>query len=215
VTTVTILGAGNMARGIATRLLAAGGNTVRILAPHAEHAPGLAAQLARGDGASVSGGGADEPLDGEVVVLAVWYDAAVEVAERRAGELAGKIVIEISNPVDVSTFDGLVTPPGTSAAEEVAARAPDARVVKAFNTTFAGTLVNGQVAGQQLDVLLASDDDDAKARVAGLVEAAGLRPVDAGPLRRARQLEQTGFLHMALQNALGTGFGSALKIVTP
>jgi predicted dinucleotide-binding enzyme len=150
VTTVTILGAGNMARGIATRLLAASGNTIRILAPHAEHATGLAAQLAGDAGASVSGGGADEPLDGEVVVLAVWYDAAVEVAERRAGELAGKIVIDIANPVDVSTFDGLVTPPGTSAAEEVARRAPEARVVKAFNTTFAGTLVDGQVAGQQL-----------------------------------------------------------------
>jgi hypothetical protein len=128
VTTVTILGAGNMARGIATRLLAASGNTIRILAPHAEHATGLAAQLAGDAGASVSGGGADEPLDGEVVVLAVWYDAAVEVAERRAGELAGKIVIDIANPVDVSTFDGLVTPPGTSAAEEVARRAPEARV---------------------------------------------------------------------------------------
>jgi 8-hydroxy-5-deazaflavin:NADPH oxidoreductase len=75
-------------------------------------------------------------------------------------------------------------------------------------------LVDGQVAGQELDVLLASDDD-AKARVAGLVEAEGLRPVDAGPLHRARQLEQTGFLHVALQDTLGTGFGSALKIVTP
>jgi NADPH-dependent F420 reductase len=215
VTNVTIVGAGNMARGIATRLLAAGGNTIRILAPHAERATALAAQLSSDDGGPVSGGGADEPLDGEVVVLALWYDAAVDVAERRAAELAGKIVIEISNPVDVSTFDALVTPPETSAAEEVARRAPDARVVKAFNTTFAGTLVEGQVAGQQLDVLLASDDDDAKAQVVGLVEAAGLRPVDAGPLRRARQLEQTGFLHMTLQNTLGTGFGSALKIVAP
>ena len=114
-----------------------------------------------------------------------------------------------------SSFDRLVTPPDSSAAEEIAGRLPGARVVKAFNTTFAGTLVEGEVDGKPLDVLLAGDDDGAKAEVASLVEAGGMRAVDAGPLRRARQLEHLGFLHMALQDTLGAGFGSAVKFVTP
>ncbi len=88
-------------------------------------------------------------------------------------------------------------------------------MVKAFNTTFAATLVAGEVAGQPLDVLLAGDDADAKAQVAALVEAGGMRPIDAGPLRRARQLEHLGFLHMALQEALDSGYGSAVKLLTP
>ena len=86
--------------------------------------------------------------------------------------------------------------------------------MKAFNTTFAGTLVAGEVAGQPLDVFIAGDDDEAKETVAGLVRAGGLNPIDAGPLRRARELERLGFLHMAIQDALGTGYGSAVKVIS-
>jgi 8-hydroxy-5-deazaflavin:NADPH oxidoreductase len=86
-------------------------------------------------------------------------------------------------------------------------------VVKAFNTTFAGTLQEGKVGDQQLDVLIAGDDTDAKASVARLVEGGGMRVVDAGPLRRARQREALGFLHMALQESLGTGYRSAVKFL--
>src|SRR5215207_5548432 len=211
--TVTIVGAGSMARGIATRLLA-GGADVQILARTAEQAAGLAGELG-GAGGSVTGSGVQEPLRGEVVVLATPYDAALEVAVTRGEELAGKVVVDITNPVDWATFDRLVTPADSSAAEEIAKKLPAGTpVVKAFNTTFAGTLGSGQVGGQQLDVFLAGDDEDAKATVSRLVEAGGLRAVDAGPLRRARQLEQLGFLHMALQDKLGTGFGSAVKVVT-
>ena len=85
--------------------------------------------------------------------------------------------------------------------------------MKAFNTTFAGTLSEGQVAGQPLDVLIAGDDEEAKATVAQLVEDGGLRPIDAGPLKRARELEAAGLLHMTLQGPMGTGFGSALKLL--
>ncbi len=84
--------------------------------------------------------------------------------------------------------------------------------MKAFNTTFAGTLLEGEVAGQQLDVLLAGDDDEAKRKVSQLVSDAGLRPIDAGPLRRAEQLEQLGFLHITLQQPLGLGFASTVKL---
>ena len=130
-----------------------------------------------------------------------------------SNRLAAKVVVDITNPVNTETWDDLATPAGTSSAEEVAQLVPDGTpVVKAFNTTFAPTLVAGEVAGQQLDVLIAGDDDDAKRKVAQLVTDGGLRPVDVGPLRRARQLEQLGFLHIAVQEPLGLGFGSAVKL---
>jgi hypothetical protein len=84
-------------------------------------------------------------------------------------------------------------------------------VVKAFNTTFAGTLAEGQAHGQQLDVFIAGDDQDAKQQVAQLVADGGLRPIDVGPLGRAQQPEQLGLLHISLQQPLDLGFGSAIK----
>jgi predicted dinucleotide-binding enzyme len=111
------------------------------------------------------------------------------------------------------TFDSLVVPPGTSAAERIAAAAPGARVVKAFNTTFAGNLVAGAAGGAPLDVFIAGDDARAKQAVADLAASGGLRPIDAGPLRRARELEGFQFLHMTLQQTLGTNWASAIKIL--
>jgi predicted dinucleotide-binding enzyme len=106
-----------------------------------------------------------------------------------------------------------VTPEGSSSAEETAKRVPDGTaVVKAFNTTFAQTLVAGEAAGESLQVLIAGDDAGAKAKVAGLVEAGGMRPIDVGPLARARMLEQTGLFHIAIQEKIGAGFASALKL---
>jgi predicted dinucleotide-binding enzyme len=123
------------------------------------------------------------------------------------------VVVDITNPIDTSTFQPLDLEAG-SAAQEIAATAPGARVVKAFNTTFAGTLVAGEAGGQPLDVFLASDDDDAKQAVSRLAADGGLRAIDAGPLARARQLEALGYLHMTIQEGLGTGYGSAVKIVS-
>src|SRR6266568_907166 len=149
-----------------------------------------------------------------IVVLALPFAAAEQVAAANREELAGQIVVDISNPVDFATFDSLVVPPGTSAAEQIAAAAPGARVVKAFNTTFAGTLVAGEAGGAPLDVFVAGDDADAKQAVADLAASGGLRPIDAGPLKRARELEGFQFLHMTLQQTLGTGWSSAIKIVS-
>jgi hypothetical protein len=86
--------------------------------------------------------------------------------------------------------------------------------VKAFNTTFAGTLVEGRVAGQPLDVFIAGDDGEAKETVARLVRDGGLVPIDAGPLRRARELERLGFFGMTLQQPLGLNFQSAWKLIS-
>jgi 8-hydroxy-5-deazaflavin:NADPH oxidoreductase len=145
--------------------------------------------------------------------MALYYPGIKEAARQYADELGGKVVVDITNPVDTETWDRLATPPGTSSAEEVAAIVPAGTpVVKAFNTTFAGTLVGGEVAGQQLDVLIAGDDEGAKRKVSQLVSDGDLRPIDVGPLARAQQLEQLGFLHISLQEPHGLGFGSAIKL---
>jgi 8-hydroxy-5-deazaflavin:NADPH oxidoreductase len=206
---VTIIGTGNMARGIGSRVVA-GGHRVTVLGKDVEAAEEVVRDL--GAGESAAAGRSGDPIDGEVVVLAVYYPDAMAAVEQYGDQLDGKVVVDITNPVNES-FDGLATPPDGSAAQELAAAASGARLVKAFNTTFATTLRQGDVAGQPLDVFMAGDDEDAKAAVAQLAEDGGLRPVDAGPLHRARELEAAGFLHMTVQGTLGTGFGSALKIV--
>jgi 8-hydroxy-5-deazaflavin:NADPH oxidoreductase len=204
---VTIIGTGGMARGIATRALA-GGHTVTLAGTSADKAQALAGELS-GD---VRAAAVGDPLAGDIVVLAVPYGAIDDVLGRYGGQLAGKVVCDITNPVDFSSFTPLTVQAG-SAAQEIAQKAQGARVVKAFNTTFAGTLVDGKVSGQPLDVFIAGDDEDAKAAVKQLVEDGGMRAVDAGPLARAHELEGLGYLHMALQEPLGTGFSSAVKVV--
>jgi 8-hydroxy-5-deazaflavin:NADPH oxidoreductase len=204
---VTIIGAGNMGRGIGTRVVA-GGNELQVIDRNPEDAHALAREL----GDSVTAGGPDDELSGDVVVLALYYPATLEAAAQYGERLAGKVVVEISNPVDTETWNSLATQPGTSAAEELAGRVPSGTpVVKAFNTTFSPTLVAGEVSGQKLDVFVAGDDDGAKGKLTELIEAGGLRAVDCGPLERAQHLEAMGFIHIKVQEPLGTGFASALK----
>jgi predicted dinucleotide-binding enzyme len=211
---VTIIGTGNMARAIGTRLLA-GRNNVTVLGKDAESAGAVADELRAQapDGATVQVGSSGDPLSDDVIVLAVYYPDAKSAVEQYGDQLAGKVVVDITNPVNES-YDGLVTPPDGSATQELAAAAPEAaRFVKAFNTTFARTLAAGNVAGEPLDVFIAGDDPDAKATISELVEGGGLRGIDAGPLHRARELEAVGLLHITLQGTLGTGGKSALKIL--
>jgi predicted dinucleotide-binding enzyme len=149
----------------------------------------------------------------DVVVLALPYPEGRAVAREQGAALSGVTVVDTCNPVDFSTFDSLLTSPGVSAAEEIAAANPGARVVKAFNTTFASALVAGWVGGLPLDVFLAGDDAPAKALVGRLVSDGGMRPVDTGPLRRARELEAFQLLHMTLQGPLGLDWASAIKLL--
>ena len=212
---VTVIGAGNMGRGIGHRLVA-GRHDVTIVDRDPEEAGQLAEELrgAARDGATVEAAGPTSELRGEVVILAVYYPGSLEIARDLGERLAGRVVVDISNPVNQS-FDGLATEPGTSAAEELAEAVPEGtRVVKAFNTTFAPTLVEGEVAGQPLDVFIAGDDEGAKETVAQLVRDGGLRAIDVGSLERARHLEGLGFLHMMVQQPLGLGFQSAFKVVS-
>jgi predicted dinucleotide-binding enzyme len=174
-----------MGRGIG-HVLVSGGHSVTVVDRDPEEAERLAEELrgvAQG-GATVEAVGSGAELRGDVVILAVYYPGTLELARELGDRLAGKVVVDISNPLN-QTFDGLATAPGTSAAEEVEATAPaGVRAVKAFNITFAGTLVEGQVAGQPLDVFLAGDDEGAKETVAQLVRDGGLRAIDTGPLER-------------------------------
>jgi len=212
---VTIIGAGNMGRGIGTRLVA-GGHAVTFVDANPETAEKTAAEVRASAKKSVNVSTAslgDAEL-GDVVVLAVWYGTNIEIAKQLGAKLAGKVVVDIANPLN-STYDGLATAPDSSSAEDVArAIASGAKVVKAFNTTYAGTLLAGEVAGQPLDVFIAGDDADAKGKVAELVKDGGMRPIDAGPLSRARQIEGMQLLHITLQNTLGTNWGSTIKILS-
>ncbi|CAM5642858.1 NADPH-dependent F420 reductase [Streptomyces purpurascens] len=213
---ITIIGAGNMARGIATRALA-GGHTVHITAKDPAKASQLAEELrAQPAGAAVRAGDDSAVDTADIVVLAVPYTAAKELAAAYGARLSGRTLVDISNPVDAS-LDALLVAPGTSAAEEIArASAPGTHVVKAFNTTFATTLVAGRVDDTPLDVFIAGDDEAAREQVAELVASGGLHAVDVGALKHARELEGFQLLHMALQiRDGGYGWASTIKLITP
>ncbi|MCC6499407.1 MAG: NADPH-dependent F420 reductase [Anaerolineales bacterium] len=212
---VTIIGSGNMGRGIGTRAVA-GGHSVTFVDRNPEAAQNAVTAIKESakNGAKISTAPLGDAQLGDVVVLAVAYGTNIELAKQLGNKLAGKVVVDIANPLN-QTFDGLATAPDSSSAEDLAkAIANGAKVVKAFNTTLAATLQSGQVAGQPLDVFIAGDDADAKAKVAQIVTDGGMRPVDSGPLKRARQIEAMQFLHIALQSELGTNWGSALKILS-
>ncbi|MDO5619743.1 NADPH-dependent F420 reductase [Kocuria sp.] len=177
-THISILGTGNMAQAIAT-VITKGGNTVELLGREQ----------------------ADQPVTGDVAVLALPYPAVAEVLGQRADQLTGKVVVDITNPVNFQTFDSLTVAPGSSATAEIAAALPQSSVVKAFNTNFGATLASGTNGTAPTTVLIAGNDDDAKATLAQIVTAGGLNAIDAGGLNRARELEAMGFLQITLAAA--------------
>jgi predicted dinucleotide-binding enzyme len=187
---ISIIGTGNMASAMAERALA-GGNAVEIIGRDPVKAKELAAALG---GATV--GTAEIAPAGDIVILAVPYAGAAAVVSEYGDSLRGKVVIDITNPVSPD-LTGFVTPEGSSGAQEIAKAAPaGAHVVKAFNTLFANVLADGRPA----DVFIAGDDAPAKARVSVFIESLGLRPLDAGPLPMARALENAGLLEISLIN---------------
>lgn len=208
---ITIIGTGNMGRGIGHTLIR-GGHHLTLIDQQPDAASALADEL-RAAGGAVQTAALGASIPDEVVVLAVWYPVTLDLARTLGSALAGKTVIDIANPLN-ATFDGLATPPGASAAEELQDALPGGTtVVKAFNTTFAGTLIAGSVADQTPDVFIASDSAAARAVVAGLVSDGGLVPHDVGGLERARQLEGLGFLGITMQEPLGLGFASGWRLV--
>ncbi|WP_066587632.1 NADPH-dependent F420 reductase [Cellulomonas timonensis] len=195
-TNLSIIGAGTMAAAIAS-VGVNGGARVQVLSRNIDAAVQIAANL----GEQVAPGQLGDPLTGDIVVLAVPYTGLSQLVEQYTPELGGKTLVDICNPIDLATLDGLVVPQGSSAAEQVAVWAPDAHVLKAFNTTFAATLESGTVGGLPTTVLVAGDDPAAKRQLTDLLDAAGLVGLDAGGLSRAQQLEQLGFLQISLATA--------------
>lgn len=189
---ITIIGTGNMARGLIARAVA-GGKSVQLLAHDDKSKADAVAAEFHGN---ITTGVLGDELTCGIVVPAVHLDAAKAVLAQYNDALSGKVCVDITNPV-APDGEGLAVPPDSSAAEELQ-KITAAKVVKAFNTTFARTLGSGEVAGQKLDVLIAGDDEDAVRAVAEFASAGGLTPIVVGPLRRARQLEQAGFLHILL-----------------
>lgn len=209
---VTIIGNGHMARAIAVRMLRAR-HSVQIIGRNSEKTQALVEFL----GAGARGDEEGTPVEGNIVFLAVPFLEGKKTVSTYGESLAGKVIVDISNPVDMATFDHLLTPAGTSAAESIALLAPpSSNVVKAFNTCFAKSLEVGQVAGEPLDVFIAGDSEAAKAKVSAVAAASGLRVIDVGPLRRARELESMMLLVMGLQanpEHVGFNWDTSLKIL--
>jgi predicted dinucleotide-binding enzyme len=202
-TSVTIIGAGNIGAAVARIALTAGAS-VQVLTRDAAKAAAV--------DPAVTAGTIGEAVTGEIVVLALPYGAIDDVLAQYPDGFAGRTVVDPTNPVDFSTFDSLVVPEGSSATAQLAARLSQAHLLKAFNTNFAPTLATATVGAQPTAVLVAGDDTDAKAALIALVTAAGLRGIDAGSLKRAHELEAVGFLQMTLAASEQTSWTSGFAL---
>lgn len=201
--TISIIGSGGMAAAIGGRSAKAG-HTVEVISRDATKARALAEKL----GSNATAGVYGAVPSGDIVILAVPYSNAASVVAEYGDALGGKLIIDITNPVSPDA-KGLVTPPGSSGAQEIAKKAPSsAQLVKAFNTLFGPVLAQRE----HLDAFIAADDSEAKARVSTFIESLGLRPYDVGGLHMAATLEALGLMLIGLaQNGAGT-FDVALKV---
>ncbi|GAA1896300.1 NADPH-dependent F420 reductase [Actinomadura bangladeshensis] len=205
---IAIIGAGNVGSAIARGCVRAGHDVV-ISATDPAHAEGVAGTV--GARAAESNAAAADGAD--MIVLAVPYPAVSSVAAEIADVVAGRVIIDVTNPMNAD-FSGLAVT-DRSAAEALQESLPQALVVKAFNTVFAANQADPAVDGTQLDGFYAGDDADAKQKVADLLSAIGYRPIDTGALAAARALEHMGFLNISLNAANGWPWRSGWKLVGP
>jgi predicted dinucleotide-binding enzyme len=199
-TTISIIGSGNMAATIGTRA-AKHGHTIELMSRDTAKAQALAEQI--GNGATAGTFGA-RPA-GDIVIVAVLHAGAVDVVAHYGDALAGKILVDITNPFNAD-LSGLVTTAGNSVSQQIAAVAPEgAHVVKAFNSIFRGVLAGDR----PLDAFFAGDSAEAKTRVSAFLESLDMRPRDAGGLAMAHALEWAGLLLVGVAGN-GAGFDVAL-----
>jgi 8-hydroxy-5-deazaflavin:NADPH oxidoreductase len=197
---VALIGAGNMGSALA-RLIVTAGHTLYLTSRNAEKGRALAASI----GAAYRD--RDVARDADIVIVATGYADAVG-GLRSAGNLNGKAVVDITNPL-TADYSGLTLGYDTSAAEEIQKAFPTARVVKAFNTVFAQVLAAGpKLAGATVPVFVAGDDVEARSAVKALVETLGFRAVDSGSVRNARFLEPLALMNIYL--GYGAGRGTAI-----
>ncbi len=205
---IGIIGAGNVG-GALGKGWAAAGHTVKF-GVRDSHKPEVLELLKLIGGRASAGSVAEAAAFGEVVVLTTPWNAT-QAALASAGNLAGKILVDCTNPLKEG-LAGLSIGHTTSAGEEVAKWAKDARVVKAFNTTGANNMENPDYGKDRIVMFIAGDDAAAKATVKKLAENLRFEPVDAGSLEQARLLEPLAMLwiHLAFKQSLGRNFAFKL-----
>ncbi len=206
---IAVIGTGNVGRALGTALASAD-NEVTFAGRDAAKTATVAAST----GTQAAATAAEASAWAELVVLAVPWTAAEAVAAEIAQVTAGKIIIDATNPIRPD-FSGLSTAGGPSGAERLAAILSGARVVKAFNTVFAGNQADPTGQGQVLDALFATDDEGARATVSTLAASIGFRPVHVGPLAAASELEAMAWLNIRLQVISGGTWQTAYVMVAP
>ena len=203
---IAIIGAGNVGRSLASNAARAGHEVVI-----SDRDPEEAAELAGSVHGTPTGDPKQAVAQAEIVVLAVPFASVEELARTIAGGIAGKVVVDATNPLK-PTYDGLTTEGGPSGAERIQSWLPGAKVVKAFNTIFAAKQADPVVDGEPVDALIAADDQNARDKVIALAGSMGFRPVDAGVLARAKELEAMAFLIISLQVSKRGDWQSAWKL---
>lgn len=206
---IAIIGTGNVGSALGGSFTRAG-HEVTYAAQDAAKTRRIAAEV----GAATAADPGEAARWAEVIVLAVPYGAVEAVAGEIAPDAAGKVVVDVTNPLKPD-FSGLATDGGPSAAERVAAKAPTAKIVKAFNTVFASVQADPTAGGRTVDGLYVGDDAEAKGTVAELIRSIGLRPVDAGSLAEARSLEALAWLNIGLQLRNGGTWDTAVVLLNP
>jgi predicted dinucleotide-binding enzyme len=203
-TTITIIGSGNMASAIGTRA-ATHGHTIEIMSRDTDKSQALARQI--GGHTTVDAYGA-RPL-GEIVLLAVLFTGVLDVISTYGDALAGKILVDMTNPFNADA-SGLVTTAGDSATKQITALAPEGtHIVKAFNTIFRNVVAQGK----PVDVFFAGDNVEAKAHVGEFLKSLDMRPLDAGGVEMTSVLEWAGILLVGVASN-GAGFDIALGATT-
>jgi len=206
---VAVIGTGNVGKALTTSLARAG-HEVTLAARHGGRTREVASEL----GVSAAATPSEAAARADVIVLAIPYGAIVDVTTELRDTAVGKLVVDVTNPLKPD-YSGLATAGGPSAAEQIAEKLDGARVVKAFNTLFASLQAQPDALGHKLDALYATSDDEARRKVVELIGSMGFRPVDAGPIEMARQLEALAWLNMGMQLQFGGDWRSAFVLLDP
>ncbi|MBD0286506.1 MAG: NADPH-dependent F420 reductase [Flavisolibacter sp.] len=213
--TIAVIGAtGNMGSAI-SKSLSKGNYRLLLCANQQEKVQALVEEIRRDNPAADVEGldcTVNASWEADIIIAAVPYQAEKEVAEKIREVANQKIVISIANPLN-ETYDGLLTAPDTSAAEELQKLLPNSKVVKAFNTTFAADFATPVIDGKQVDAFIAGNDEEALQTVSELVQTAGFNPIVAGNLSVSGTLERMQFLLIQLNMKYNYNWLAGWKIL--